>query len=531
MVLTDELEQYKIPVVKEGSKHFFFTNKAKDWDFEAYFKSTHNEINKFKNIAKVRLDYDYDLNWITRLEEVPIEIKEYARALIEKKKRNKKQKLAGPTVVISGNMNEGTINNNSINNSEVRFTSDSSVKDKVLKRIYQEEKEGSDKEEEEQRMQVSGWTGLTTCEVMPIRFTLSEANNIIRSGNGISPNPNLDRDIYNKHMKNRIIKGNQMPQTFHTYIDKYVDSVTIYCVTHWHRDDLLLAKKVIKSLSLFLLTEKDNHTDTHDMEFLELLLQQTHKSFSSHIDYNTTEDAFNQLFVWPYLDIIGKTITLHNCKSDFVQGQPYLKSMSRQLQACNLYIDDKNQYKSDGLLKLFGLKELELLLETSGCLINKDRTKTNFDHHKGVFGTLAMLKCIADDYAFGSIVNFTKVKVFFLHAADRELHFWSVCYQKEDVFDLWRESSLLIEPDFQDKEDFVPNLIQFCWEVKVAYDLIWDYIFLKEEHDNIKRNYRYSSKRPVLLSEIINPIILKLTQEEDSLGMSKLGPIYSPPHP
>ncbi|PHZ12769.1 uncharacterized protein RHIMIDRAFT_136850 [Rhizopus microsporus ATCC 52813] len=85
MVLTDELEQYKIPVVKEGSKHFFFTNKAKDWDFEAYFKSTHN-INKFKNIAKVRLDYDYDLNWITRLEEVPIEIKEYARALIKKKK-------------------------------------------------------------------------------------------------------------------------------------------------------------------------------------------------------------------------------------------------------------------------------------------------------------------------------------------------------------------------------------------------------------------------------------------------------------
>ncbi|PHZ12770.1 uncharacterized protein RHIMIDRAFT_136848 [Rhizopus microsporus ATCC 52813] len=348
-----------------------------------------------------------------------------------------------------------------------------------------------------------------------------EANNIIRSGNGISPNPNLDRDIYNKHMKNRIIKGNQMPQTFHTYIDKYVDS-----------DDLLLAKKVIKSLSLFLLTEKDNHTDTHDMEFLELLLQQTHKSFSSHIDYNTTEDAFNQLFVWPYLDIIGKTITLHNCKSDFVQGQPYLKSMSRQLQACNLYIDDKNQYKSDGLLKLFGLKELELLLETSGCLINKDRTKTNFDHHKGVFGTLAMLKCIADDYAFGSIVNFTKVKVFFLHAADRELHFWSVCYQKEDVFDLWRESSLLIEPDFQDKEDFVPNLIQFCWEVKCKIEeSVRNIVVLKEEHDNIKRNYRYSSKRPVLLSEIINPIILKLTQEEDSLGMSKLGPIYSPPHP
>ncbi|KAI7898509.1 uncharacterized protein BX663DRAFT_524359, partial [Cokeromyces recurvatus] len=147
--------------------------------------------------------------------------------------------------------------------------------------------------------------------------------------------------------------------------------------------------------------------------------------------------------------------------------------MSRQLKACNLYIDDENQYKSDGLLKLFGLKELELLLlETSDCLINKDRNKTNFDHHKSVFGTLVMLKCIADDYAFGSVVNFTKVKVFFLHAVDSELHFWSVCYQKEDVFDLWRESTLLIKPDFQDKEDFVLNLMQFCWDIKSVRNII-----------------------------------------------------------
>lgn len=86
MVLTDELEQYKIPVVVEGSKHFFSTNKAKDWDFEAYFESTHKEINKFKNITKIKSDYDLDLNWITRLEEVPLEIKEYARALIKKEK-------------------------------------------------------------------------------------------------------------------------------------------------------------------------------------------------------------------------------------------------------------------------------------------------------------------------------------------------------------------------------------------------------------------------------------------------------------
>jgi hypothetical protein len=55
-------------------------------------------------------------------------------------------------------------------------------------------------------------------------------------------------------------------------------------------------------------------------------------------------------------------------------------------------------------------------------------------------------------------------------------------------------------------------------------------IVFKEEHNSIKLNYRYNSERPVLLSEIIGPIILKLTKEV-RLGASKLDPIYSPPHP
>lgn len=73
--------------------------------------------------------------------------------------------------------------------------------------------------------------------------------------------------------------------------------------------------------------------------------------------------------------------------------------MSRQLKAVDLYVDDKNQYKSDGLIKLFGLDKLELLLlETSGSFSNKDKNKVKLGHHKGVYGALAMLKCMVDDY-------------------------------------------------------------------------------------------------------------------------------------
>lgn len=59
-------------------------------------------------------------------------------------------------------------------------------------------------------------------------FSISpEANNIIRSGKGVSPKPYLDRDLYNKHVETQCIEGYPMPQTFHEYIDAYVDSVTI----------------------------------------------------------------------------------------------------------------------------------------------------------------------------------------------------------------------------------------------------------------------------------------------------------------
>jgi hypothetical protein len=86
MVLTDKEMQYKVSVVKEGSKHFFSTNSTKAWDFGTYFELTHNDLNKNKQIVKIQNDYDSDLNWVTKIEEVPKAIKEYALALIKQEK-------------------------------------------------------------------------------------------------------------------------------------------------------------------------------------------------------------------------------------------------------------------------------------------------------------------------------------------------------------------------------------------------------------------------------------------------------------
>ncbi|ORE20218.1 hypothetical protein BCV71DRAFT_176076, partial [Rhizopus microsporus] len=50
--------------------------------------------------------------------------------------------------------------------------------------------------------------------------------------------------------------------------------------------------------------------------------------------------------------------------------------------------------------------------ETSKHFGSINGSKTTFDHHRGLFGSLSMLKAIADAYSFGNMQTFSKVKVF-----------------------------------------------------------------------------------------------------------------------
>lgn len=64
------------------------------------------------------------------------------------------------------------------------------------------------------------------------------------------------------------------------------------------------------------------------------------------------------------------------------------------------------------------MKEIEVLfLETSGSFGNKEKVKIYFDHYKGTFGSLAILKTIADEFCFASVDTFKTLKIFLLHAA------------------------------------------------------------------------------------------------------------------
>lgn len=153
-----------------------------------------------------------------------------------------------------------------------------------------------------------------------------------------------------------------------------------------------------------------------------------YEAYSTHQDTRDGESTFNGLFIYRFLVAVCKALKDHSCQADFKRDEANLVAMSKQLIALGLEVDNKSQYKADGLIKFYGLNQLEaLLLETSGSLNNTDKVKINFDHHKAIFGSLAMLKTVADEFPHASIKTFKDLKVYFVHAAGKcqYYQFWS----------------------------------------------------------------------------------------------------------
>ncbi|KAG2235991.1 hypothetical protein BDF21DRAFT_490048 [Thamnidium elegans] len=130
----------------------------------------------------------------------------------------------------------------------------------------------------------------------------------------------------------------------------------------------------------------------------------THNNLNKSKKKYSKRSTFNSLLIYPFLEAVTIGTTLNQYGAEFKVDECALKSMSKQLKELKIEEDDKSQYKADGIIKLFKMKEIEvLLLETSGSFDHKDRIKINFEHHKGMFGSLAILKTIADEFNYASL--------------------------------------------------------------------------------------------------------------------------------
>ncbi|KAG0937166.1 hypothetical protein G6F57_008911 [Rhizopus arrhizus] len=183
----------------------------------------------------------------------------------------------------------------------------------------------------------------------------------------------------------------------------------------------------------------ESHHEFIDVFFdsSDLRESKSHNTYSSHCDYRASEDSFSESLMKPFLEVIAKSVKI-------------------------------NEFK------------------------------LNFDYRKGMFGALAMIKSIADEYEYAPIDQIEKIKILFLSAAGKTylqyLHLWSLSYKKIELFDLWKKSSLLLRPEFDDKQYFVPDLIRFCWGSKnIIEKSVESIVSLKQGHSQNRAKYRRSS--------------------------------------
>ncbi|KAI8387521.1 hypothetical protein BD560DRAFT_320769, partial [Blakeslea trispora] len=286
-------------------------------------------------------------------------------------------------------------------------------------------------------------------------------------------------------------------------------------------------KKAIRNIP-----DCDGHEEC-DYDFLEGIFRGIYKFHTTNQDMKDGESTFNSLFVCPFLEVVAEYLNNSEdwCKAGFCCGERSLQAMKEQLDDLPIYQDDSHTYLADGIIKLFGQKTLELLLlETSGPFQNKDKSKIAFDHHKGLFGALAMLKAIADSFSKARIETFENVKVFFLHAAGESLYLWSLRFeQKAQIYELWLEDMLLIKPNFEDKLEALSGFLRFFWAMKcLLRESIQNISQLKKEHARFLYSNRFSSDcSSSSLASIVDPSILKLTEEDDKTGMHLLGPFFN----
>ncbi|CAO3694014.1 unnamed protein product [Rhizopus stolonifer] len=469
MNLPETYKSYKVANIQEGSRHFFSLFTAKHWDVENYFEHTYHSNNKSKDFAKIMLDYTNDLNWIRQLPETPIPIKEHIVSLLNQKKpikvklmsnlMNKKRRIYvdvhennGGTIIVD--MNEGTI----VNGDQTNYhdTQKSFSRKREVNNEVDNEEKNEGVEEEESRRKPSTWQVWLKFlkENNAFHSYSPEANSVIRARNRVFSKPFLDRDLYKRHIDDHAAVSFEVPEQLRQIVSEVTETTegqpfTAFVFLTNQADSKPLSGAPSKSCficrdGLDAFREKIKQEGHDKSKFLEGIYRSLYEAYTS-----------------PFMAVAATCTSSNKSKIGFKTGQPQIESMSTQLKAVGIIVDDKSCYKTDGLLSVYGTRRIEmLLLETSCQFGDTDQFKIKFDHHKAMFGLLARIKTVASEYKYASIQHFSKCKFFFFHGAGDGLQLRSLVYQ-EGIFDFWQEATLTILPKFEDVDTFLPDLVKF----------------------------------------------------------------------
>lgn len=97
-----------------------------------------------------------------------------------------------------------------------------------------------------------------------------------------------------------------------------------------------------------------------------------------------SEVVFTNL-IFPCLEAMVKLMKEHKQKPYFVPGEEGLELMASVLKNLGEKFDNRKIYKADGVVRLGGHEDTEILvLETAGPFNMDDNSKITFDNSKGM---------------------------------------------------------------------------------------------------------------------------------------------------
>ncbi|KAI8144736.1 hypothetical protein BJV82DRAFT_57723 [Fennellomyces sp. T-0311] len=208
--------------------------------------------------------------------------------------------------------------------------------------------------------------------------------------------------------------------------------------------------------------------------------------------------------------------------------------MTTQLQESNALQDDRSMYKADGILRCKDPKNghnMELaLLETSKAYDAASPTKFNYDFHKGMYGSVAMLKTIADRFRYASFKVFSRLKLYFLHAHTEHIRLWSISCPEPRVFLMMREDKCTVPVDSNDDPKVLLDYIGFSWTFKERLENTLKVLSdLEKSNSKVMAEMAYDDlPEDRDLSCLVKPHIVKVTERLHAPYFTHDGP-YSLP--
>ncbi|KAI9258720.1 hypothetical protein EDC94DRAFT_521452, partial [Helicostylum pulchrum] len=239
-----------------------------------------------------------------------------------------------------------------------------------------------------------------------------------------------------------------------------------------------------------------------------------------------SEAVYNDLLIFRCMNAVILLLARNQFSPYFISGEEELKAMTVQLKKTGQKVDYRRIYKADGVIRVQKMKYLEILLvETAGSFAKKDDRKLGFDNAKGMFALLAMLKTIADQYFYGTVETFQKIKLYFLQASNDNIRLWSMEYFQNGMYYFVREAKIKISQGFSQKDKVLADMCKFFYMLKIYLEETIELLrLLKEEHESIDDSNSQRSS----LADIICPEIFSLSYNKHGKGFGGVNIKSSP---